>query len=124
MHDTLFSACVLTGGDLRSERGLRVVMAVDGESLPRVAIRATVLKGWSELEQTDEVLIVVLILAKEDMSITTCQVSLHNTSVYCPGTSISSHFPYWNSSKWWLSMSSDWTRGRASRYRSYLFLQR
>ena len=67
MHDTLFSACVLTGGDLRSERGLRVVMAIDSEPLPCLAIRAAVLEGGSEFEQADEVLVVVLILKNMNM---------------------------------------------------------
>lgn len=41
-----------------------MVMTVDRKSLPRVAIGAAVLEGRSELEQTNEVLIVVLILEK------------------------------------------------------------
>lgn len=56
---------MLTSRDLSSERGLRVVMTVDRKSLPCVAIGAAVLEGRSELEQTNEVLIVVLVLERE-----------------------------------------------------------
>jgi hypothetical protein len=82
--------------ELHRERNFRIVRAVNCKTSPAISMGTTVLKFRAKLDYFGEVLVAVFVLHEFQPWDTICQ-AVRLTSVYCPGISMSSNFPCWNS---------------------------
>lgn len=81
---------------LNREGRFRVIAALHRDAFEKSALRSAILELWSELLKPDKMLINIFILECRSVK---GEIGCVNkvTSVYWPGTSISSTLVYWNS---------------------------
>ena|SRR5277367_4524232 len=93
LHHTLLTTTMPTRGQLHREGRPGVVVTSNDNALPTVPMSTAIFKFRLELLNLDEIGVGILVLQIRQRAVLPEKRDAL-TSIYCPGTSISSTFPY------------------------------